>query len=109
MSVPVAVLNTAILTADGDFTLQTISLEAAKALVASPAGFLSAIGHESTAQILTELLDVEIRMNRIEFVQQPQQVALVFKLNGRAPEGTILTAQEIERIGYSLKKLTRVA
>ena len=51
---PVAVLNTSIVTADGTFVLETINLEEAKALVADPAGILSAVGHESTAQILTE-------------------------------------------------------
>lgn len=106
---PVAVLNTSIVTADGTFVLQTIGLEEAKALAADPVGILSAVGHESTAQILTELLGVEVPVNRINFAQQQGQVALVFKLHGRPQEGQILSAEEIEAIGYSFKKLTRTA
>ena len=40
-------------------------------------------------------------------IQQPGQVALVFKLNGRPPEGKILTSKEIEEIVYSFKTMTR--
>lgn len=106
---PVAVLNTSIVTADGSFTLETISLDEAKALVADPAEVLSAVGHESTSQILTELLGVTVPVNRIQFAQQQGQVALVFKLHGRPQEGTILSREEIEAVGYSFKKLTRLA
>lgn len=106
---PVGVLNTSILTADGTFTLQTISLDEAKALVRGPEGVLSAVGHESTAQILTDLLGIEIRVNRIQFAQAVGQEALVFKLHGRAPEGVILGREEVEAIGYSFKLLVRLS
>lgn len=106
-NLPVAVLNTSIVTADGTFVLETIGLDEARALVADPAGILSAVGHQSTAQILTELLEVEVPVNRITFAQQQGQVALVFKPHGRPPEGAILSRKEIEAIGYSFKRLTR--
>ena len=61
---------------------------------------LSAIGHETTAQILTELLGFEIPVNRIEYRQEPGDIALVFKLRGRPSEGKILTRDEIEAMGY---------
>jgi hypothetical protein len=109
LSYQVEVLNTSILTAVGSYELVEITLDEAKALVRQPAGFESAVGHESTAQILTTLLGVEVPMNRIFFQQQAGQEALVFKLNGRPPEGTILTAEEITAIGYSFMKLTRTA
>ena len=101
---PIAILNTTILTADGDFTLQTISLDEAKELI-QDREILSAVGHDSTAQILTELLARDIPVNRIQFTQQAGQKALCFKLNGRPQEGTILTAEEIEKIGYEFKLL----
>ena len=101
---PIAILNTTILTADGDFTLQAISLDEAKQLIKDKE-ILSAVGHESTAQILTELLEVDVPLNRIQFKQQSGQKALCFKLNGRPQEGTILTAEEIEKIGYEFKLL----
>lgn len=104
----VALLNTSIATSDGDYTLETIDLEEAQALVAG-GDFISAVGHESTAKVMTTLLGVEVPVNRIQFAQEVGQVALVFKLDGRAPEGTILTAEEIKDIGYSFKKLVRSA
>ena len=105
---PVGVLNTSILTADGEFRLESITLEEAKSLVRGEQGILSAVGHESTAQILTQLLGIEVPVNRINFEQQANQVAVVFKLNGRPPEGVILTSEQITEIGYSFKKLTRL-
>ncbi|MEN8907875.1 MAG: YddF family protein [Clostridiales bacterium] len=101
-----AILNTTIITNDGDYSLKTISLEEAKKLV-SESEILSAVGHNSTAQILTSLLDVEIPVNRILFSQEKEQQALCFKLNGRPPEGEILSKEDLEKIGYSFKLLVR--
>lgn len=103
----VAILNTSIVTNDGNYTLESISLEQAIELASGETD--SAIGHESTAQILTELLGVNVPMNRQMFAQSAGQQAIVFKLNGRPPEGKILSKEEIEAIGYSFKLLTRTA
>lgn len=101
---PIAILNTTILTADGDFSLKTISLKEAKKLIKGKE-ILSAVGHESTSQILTNLLKVDIPVNRIQFKQESGQKALCFKLLGRPEEGKILTLKEIEEIGYEFKIL----
>lgn len=61
-----------------------------------------------TAEIMTTLLGVEIPVNRQMFRQQPGQQALVFKLNGRPEEGKILTADEIQEIGYRFQLLVRL-
>jgi len=103
---PIAILNTSILTAEGEYTLQSITLAEARELV-SENPVLSAIGHQSTADILTELLGIDISMNRINFEQQVGQKVLVFKLNGRPQEGKILTRDEIEVIGYKFQLLLR--
>lgn len=102
---PLAILNTTIITADGDFSLKTISLDQAKDLVKNAPSIDSAVGHQSTADILTTLLETKIEMNRQMFIQQPGQKALVFKLKGRPEEGKILTIEEIESIGYEFKAL----
>lgn len=101
---PIAILNTTILTADGDFSLKTISLEEAKQLIQDKET-LSAVGHESTAQILTELLEVDVPLNRIQFKQQSGQQALCFKLSGRPREGAILSKEEVEAMDYEFKLL----
>jgi hypothetical protein len=102
-----ALLNTSIITADGAFTLQTVTLHEALELLSEASNVDSAIGHTSTAQILTELLGQEVAVNRQQFRQEIGQSALVFKLKGRPEEGQILTREEIEKIGYELKVLTR--
>ena len=101
-----AILNTSILTTTGTFELQDITLEQAQQLVQDNE-ILSAVGHQSTADILTTLLGTEIPMNIIMFEQQQGQKALVFKLNGRPEEGKILTVEEIEQIGYKFQLLIR--
>ena len=103
-----AVLNTSILTTEGTFTLKDITLEEARNLVKENE-ILSAVGHQSTADILTTLLETEVPMNRIQFAQEKGQKALVFKLNGRPEEGKILTAEEIEAIGYKFQLLTKIS
>lgn len=103
-----ALLNTTIATTDGIYSIETISVETARRIVANNAGNLdSAIGHESTAKIMSTLLGCEINMNRQQFEQQEGQGALVFKLKGRPPEGEILTAEQIEKIGYEFKLMCR--
>lgn len=109
MKHPIALLNASILTADGEYTMDTIPVEQARELVQSEVGYISAIGHESTANILSTLLGMDVPVNRILFEQTVGQQAVVFKLNGRPPEGQILTEAEIEEIGYSFKLLTRTA
>jgi Domain of unknown function (DUF1874) len=106
-----AILNTSIITAHGVFGYAPLGLEAAKVLIeeAGQEGILSAIGHQSTAEVVSELLAADIPMNRIQFAQEVGQKAIVFKLAGRAPEGKILSREEIEEIGYDFSLLTRVS
>ena len=104
-----AILNTSIITSEGVFSLRDISLEEARKLaIDNRDNLLSAVGHQSTADILTTLLGVEIKMNRINFVQEQHQEALVFKLLGRPEEGKILTLSEIEGIGYKFQVLIKI-
>ena len=103
-----AILNTSILTTTGVFRLEDITLDKAKELIKENE-ILSAVGHQSTSDILTTLLETEIPMNRIQFAQETKQQALVFKLNGRPEEGKILTTEEIEAIGYKFQLLTKIS
>ena len=76
-----AVLNTSILTTEGTFTLKDITLEEARNLVKENE-ILSAVGHQSTADILTTLLETEVPMNRIQFAQEKGQKAYFLKAFG---------------------------
>jgi len=98
-------LNTSILTSFGEFSYTPRTLQEAREILnmtldcnSTP---ISAIGHESTAQIMSELLGYPVKVNRINFKMEPGDGALVFKLNGRPTEGKILSIGEIEQIGYS--------
>lgn len=104
---PLAILNTSILTAPGTYKLTDIDVDTARMLVRTRE-IDSAVGHQSAAEIMTTLLNKEIPVNRQMFSQQPGQQALVFKLNGRPQEGKILTADEIEQIGYKFQLLERI-
>ena len=103
----IAILNTSIITTEGTYTLKSITLDEAKSII-SGNEIISAIGHQSTADILTELLGVPVPLNRIMFEQEQGQKALVFKLNGRPLEGKVLSREEIESIGYKFQILERV-
>lgn len=97
------------MTTDGMYSLQTFSLEAARWLCKDNQGnILSAIDHQSTAEIMSALLEFEVQVNRIQFKQQVGQDALVFKLRGSPPEGKILTIAEMHEIGFDFQLMTRI-
>lgn len=104
---PVAVFNGPIVTTDGLYRIHTISIDEARKLLHNNK-YISAIGHDSTAQIISDLLHVNIQMNRIQFRQMVGQKALVFKLNIRPEEGRVLCREEIEKIGFYFQLLERI-
>ncbi|MGF7059901.1 YddF family protein [Brassicibacter mesophilus] len=106
-NLPIALFNGTVATTNGIYSIQNIDIETARKYVEQN-GFISAIGHEATAQIMSELLGKEIPMNRIQFHQQVGQIAIVFKLNTRPPEGIILNIDQLNKIGYSLKIMKRL-
>lgn len=72
----------------------------------------SAVGHESTAAIMSEALQRGIPVNRIQIQPRSGDTILAFKLKKRAPEGAILTEEQIKEIGYEfviLKYLVRLS
>lgn len=107
------ILNTSILTSYGRFSYDPISLGEAKQIVrdyqAKGKTVQSAIGHQSTADLLTTLLEFPVAVNRMEFRQTVDDAALIFKLKQRAPEGKILSCEDIEAIGYEFGLLVRTA
>ena len=103
----IAILNTPILTVEGNYKLSNITLEQAQKLV-NENDFDSYIGHQATSEILSILLGTEVPMNRQQFTQEIGQKSIIFKLNSRLQEGQVLTTiQEIESIGYTFQLLER--
>jgi len=62
--------------------------------------FISAVGHESTAQLLTSLLGVIVPMNRIAISMKNGDMAIHFVLRERLPEGKVLSLDELKNLQY---------
>lgn len=103
----ILLLNTAIMTANGTFRLSNISLEDVKEMLTEE-NIISAIGHNATAEIMSELVGIAIPTNRIQAKQEAGQKAIIFKLLKRPEEGKILNREEIEEIGYEFLLLERL-
>ena len=100
MKMRFVLLNSPILTTTGEYLYSPISLNEVR-LINAESGIESFIGHQSTADILSSLINDDICVNREMFTQKLGDVAIIFKLKSRPPEGVILTVEEIEKIGYS--------
>jgi len=106
-SLPVALFNGTVATTNGLYKISDIDVCSAKRLVEENV-HISAIGHEATAEIMSDLFGMEISFNRIQFKQEVNQKAIVFKLNERPIEGAVLSKGEVEKIGYTLKLMERL-
>lgn len=101
-------LNSPILPSFGNYTFEgPIDIREAKRIVSN--GFVSAIGHEGAAVLLSQLLDQPVCMNRIAVHLKPGDQALVLRLGHRLPEGRILTFEELTQATFELGLLTRLA
>ena len=92
-------LNSSVVPCAGLWDVQSVSLAKAKIYADRPS-LTSAIGHESTAALLSQLLEIDISVNRIVVAPAEGDTLICFKLKGRAPEGKILTVAELEELGY---------
>jgi len=101
------ILNSPILTSYGKYEFSKISLDYAKELL-SFGDFVSAIGHEATANLLSKITGAKIPVNRVRIEMEPGDIAIVFRVLTRLPEGKILTEEELEKIPYELGLLERV-
>lgn len=99
----VYIFNTTVApTSDLVYSLETISREQARDFLARSPRVVSAIGHEATAQIASAALGRDVPMNRITASMRAGDAAICVKLRERAPEGVILSREEVERIGFDL-------
>jgi hypothetical protein len=70
-----------------------ITLEEARTLLQQ--GFVSAVGHESTAKVLSSLLGMEVPFNRVQIAITGGDVIVSFQLLIRLPEGKVLGEDEV--------------
>jgi hypothetical protein len=101
------ILNSPVLTTYGHYNFSgPITVAKARNLLQSE--FVSAIGHASTAELLSVLLDISIPINRVRIEMQPGDKALVFRLLERVEEGRVFSREEVEKLPFELGVLERI-
>jgi len=78
--------------------IKKVDTEYVKQLIQNNGSIISIVGHEGTAQVLTQLLGVNINVNRVQYVMGSNDILVIFQLLTRLPEGKILTAQEVQQL-----------
>jgi hypothetical protein len=102
----VYLLNTLVVPINFDETpqakikLRKVTVEEAKEVLAS--GFISAVGHEATARVLSQLLGIQVPMERRTIFLKPGDKAVHFFLKVRLPEGVVLDEEQLRRLDYWL-------
>ncbi|MCX8008716.1 MAG: YddF family protein [Patescibacteria group bacterium] len=104
----VYVLNSPILTSFGKYEYNELTLEEAKTKLQS-SEIISAIGHQSTADAISALTEVDVPMNRATVNMKSGEEAIVIKVNGRLPEGKVLSKDELNSIGFTFGLLVKTS
>jgi len=84
--------------------VEQVDLERVKKFFDEP--FQSAVGHQSTAEVITRLTGTLIPVNRVNLQLYKSDMLIVFQLLQRLEEGKILTKQELEQLPYKFLLVT---
>jgi hypothetical protein len=95
-------------TKDALIRASEVSLEEARGLLAGRE-FVSAVGHQSTADALSLLLGIKVPFNRTQVFLGPGDQLLAFSLLRRLEEGRVITnVEEILSIGFTFTLFERL-
>ena len=86
--------------------VREITLEEVKTLIND--GFISAVGHEPTAQLLSEMLGIEVVPNRIQVKLEKGDILVIYQLLQRLPEGRIMSKEELKAVPHKWYRLTLI-
>lgn len=104
----VYVLNTLLIPVDfdrhkeADVRVSKITVDEARELLRG--GFVSAVGHQGTAELLSRILNIPIPTQRISVYFEPGDIGVHFFLKERLPEGQVLQNDEVSKLQYWLVK-----
>lgn len=101
-------LNSSVITASGQYSYHIINKETAKEYIKTAKEIEMAISYESTAKLLSQLLEIETYTNRNAIQMQTNEAAIILKPKKRLEEIKTLTIEELEKVGYELGWLVKV-
>lgn len=81
-------------------SLKRISVDEARRILSN--GFISAVGHEATAKLLSRVLGINVPLNRNSIFMEKGDRAVHFFLKQRLPAGTVLEEAELANLEYWL-------
>lgn len=106
----VVLMNAPVATVAGVYEMVETTLEEVFETISEPGvEIVSFIGHQGTADVLMTLLSIPVEVNRGQYRHEVGDTVIVFRLAQRQPEGAVLTAEEIEKIGYQFVFFNRIA
>ena len=88
--------------AEVPLSIDVTELTQAQARAWLECGFESAVGHDSTAALLSSILGIPVSTKRIAVKLSPGDRAVALKLEGRLPEGRVLSEEELRAIPFRL-------
>ena len=101
--------NTTIMPNEGVYVNRKVSLDKALEIFKSHPEFTSAIGHQGSADAFTSLGFEGVVVNRIQATMSTGDQAIALKVTGRLPEGSILSLEELQRIGFEFFMIHMIA
>jgi len=84
---------------EATINVKVIDAETVKQIIANEE-VESAVGHESTAKVLSQLLGTEIKAERKEIKLKKGDKLIVFQLLQRLPEGRVLSEEELKQLQF---------